>query len=159
MVLLKNEGVLPLPASRSTVLGIVSAIQNSLHSGLKLSRETVTAGDTLTMEADVRNTGRLADDEVAELYLAPPTDGNGGLSSVVQLKGVQRLHLAPGRTKHVSFKLDARQLSEIQAQGSRAVHPGTHTISVGAAQPKDPRAPEAAQTAPFRIRGTQALPH
>lgn len=129
------------------------------YSGLKLSRETVTAGDTLTTEADLRNTGRLASDEVAELSLAPPTDGNGGLSPVVQLKGVQSVHLAPGRTKHVSFKLDARQLSEAHAQGSRAVQLGTHTISVGGAQPKDPRASEAAQTAPFRIRGTQGLPH
>jgi len=43
------------------------------YSHLKLSTGTLHAGDMLIAEADVRNTGREAGDEVAELYLMPPT--------------------------------------------------------------------------------------
>ncbi len=42
------------------------------YSNLKLSSTSVKAGDNLTAEADVRNTGQQAGDEVAELYLTPP---------------------------------------------------------------------------------------
>ena len=129
------------------------------YSGLKLSTKQVNAGDTLTVEANVKNTGHTAGDEVAELYLTPPTDGNGGLSPKLQLDGFQRVHLTPGETKHVTFKLDPRQLSEVDAQGVRSVQPGSYTISVAGALPNDPHASEPAQTASFTITGTQQLPH
>jgi beta-glucosidase len=129
------------------------------YSHVRLSTATVHAGDSLTVDADVKNTGARAGDEVAELYLTPPHDANGGLSPNVQLEGFQRLHLAPGQVRHVTFKLSPRDLSEVDAQGERVVQPGSYTVSVGGAQPKDPRAPEPAQTASFRIVGSQELPH
>jgi beta-glucosidase len=129
------------------------------YSHLKLSTDALHAGDTLTAEADVRNAGSVAGDEVAELYLIPPHDGNGGLSPNLQLEGFQRFHLAPGQIKHVIFKLDPRQLSEVDANGTRAVQPGSYKLSIGGSQPDDPRAPTPAQTASFTIQGTQELPH
>ena len=59
------------------------------YSHLKLSTSKVQAGDTITAEADVHNSGNVAGDEVAELYLMPPPDGNGGLSPHIQLEGFQ----------------------------------------------------------------------
>lgn len=129
------------------------------YSHLRLSTATVRAGDSLTVEADVKNIGARAGDEVAELYLTPPHDANGGLSPNVQLEGFERAHLAPGAVKHVTFKLSPRNLSEVDAQGERIVQAGSYTVSVGGSQPKDPRAPEPAQTASFRIAGSQELPH
>ncbi len=129
------------------------------YSNLKLSARDVHAGDILTVEADVKNIGRIAGDEVAELYLMPPTGSNGGLSPKLLLDGFQRVHLGAGESKHVSFRLDPRQLSLVDAQGTRSVQPGSYTIAVGGAQPKDPHATTTAQTATFTITGTQALPH
>ncbi|HEX4156361.1 MAG TPA: glycoside hydrolase family 3 C-terminal domain-containing protein [Acidobacteriaceae bacterium] len=129
------------------------------YSHLRLSTTKLNAGETLTVEADVRNTGARAGDEVAEMYLTPPHEGNGGLSPNVQLEGFQRVHLAPGQVRHVTFKLSPRDLSEVDAQGVRSVQPGNYEVSVGGSQPKDPRAPEAAQTASFGIVGSQELPH
>lgn len=129
------------------------------YSHLRLSSPQLQAGDNLTVEAEVKNTGRLAGDELAEMYLTPPTDGNGGLSPRLQLGGFERVHLAPGETKHLRFTLAPRQLSVVDAQGERAVQPGSYTLSVGGSQPKDAHAPEPAQTAHFRITGTQQLPH
>jgi beta-glucosidase len=129
------------------------------YSHLKLSTGTLHAGDMLIAEADVRNTGRAAGDEVAELYLMAPHDGNGGLSPNLQLEGFQRFHLAPGEIRHVIFRLDPRQLSEVDANGIRSVQPGSYKLAIGGSQPGDPRAPEPAQTASFTIEGTQELPH
>jgi beta-glucosidase len=132
---------------------------NFSYSHLKLSTASLHAGDTLTVEADVRNTGRVAGDEVAEVYLAPPKDGNGGLSPNVQLEGFQRIRLAPGQTEHVTFKLDPRELSEVDADGTRAVQPGSYTVSLGGSQPKDALTPDSTVSARFVIVDTKELPH
>ena len=129
------------------------------YANLKLSTKQVNAGDTLTVEADVKNTGRVAGEEVSELYLLPPTDANGGVSPKLQLDGFQRVRLAPGESKHITFTLDPRQLSEVDAQGVRSVQPGSYMISVGGSQPHDPRARQPALTASFTITAMQQLPH
>jgi beta-glucosidase len=129
------------------------------YAPLKLSTENVHAGDPLTVETEVRNTGKMAGDEVAELYLMPPKNGNGGLSPNLQLEDFERVHLAPGQVRRVTFKLDPRQLSEVDAQGIRSMQAGHYTLSVGGSQPNDPLAPARAQTASFTIVGSQELPH
>ncbi len=129
------------------------------YSGLKLSTGRLSAGDSLTAEVTVKNTGKVAGDEVAELYLLPPAEGNGGLSPKQQLEGFQRVMLKPGESRKISFTLSPRQPSEVDAQGTRAVQPGMYAIAVGGSQPKDPKAPTPAQTASFTIHGTQPLPH
>jgi beta-glucosidase len=128
------------------------------YSHLRLSTPTLSAGDTLTAKVDVTNTGAVAGDEVAQLYLLPPAGGNGGLSPRLQLAGFERLTLTPNETRTVTFKLDARQLSEVDAQGVRSVQAGDYTIAVGGAQPDDPHAPTASLRVPLRITGTQTLP-
>jgi beta-glucosidase len=126
---------------------------------VKLSGETVHAGETLKAQVEVKNTGGRAGDEVAELYLVAPSDGNGGLSPKLQLEGFQRITLKAGESRTVSFELDPRMMSEVDGQGVRSVQPGRYEIAIGGAQPKDPRAPTAAQTANFTIVGTRELPH
>ena len=76
-----------------------------------------------------------------------------------QLEGFQRVSLKPGEAKKITFTLSLRQLSEVDAQGIRTVQPGSYSIAVGGAQPKDARATTTAQTAAFTIDGTQELPH
>ncbi len=71
------------------------------YSKIHLSTSTLKAGDTLTVEADVKNTGTRAGDEVAELYLTPP---HTNVSPNLALAGFTRVHLAPGETKHISLQ-------------------------------------------------------
>jgi beta-glucosidase len=129
------------------------------YSHLKLSTAALRAGDSLTAEVDVTNTGTLAGDEVAELYLLPPATGNEGLSPKLQLDGFERIHLAAGESRHLTFQLGPRQLSEVDRQGARAVQPGDYRLSVGGAQPGDSKAATHPQTAGFTIEGSFALPH
>ena len=107
---------------------------------------------------DVRNTGKRVGDEVAELYLIPPRDGNGGLSPRLHLQAVQRVSLRPGESRTLTFTVDPRGLSEVDAQGVRSVQAGNYGLAIGGTQPGDPMAAEPAQTVRFTIAGSQALP-
>ena len=122
------------------------------YSNVKLSTPTLHAGDTLTVEADVKNTGKRAGEEVAELYLVPPSTG---VSPKLALDGFTRVSLAPGETKHITFTLDPRTLSQVDGKGVRAVTPGSYKIAVGSAQPTETGN---TQSANFTIEGTQEIP-
>jgi beta-glucosidase len=122
------------------------------YSNLKLSTTNLHAGDTLTVEADIKNTGKRAGEEVAELYLTPPhTD----VSPNQALAGFNRVELAPGQIKHVTFALDPRTISQVDDKGVRAVTPGSYSIAVGSAQPGESTN---SQTTNFTIEGTLEIP-
>jgi beta-glucosidase len=122
------------------------------YSNVKLSTSTLHAGDNLTVEADVKNTGKRAGEEVAELYLIPPSTN---VSPKQALDGFTRVSLTPGETKHVTFTLDPRTLSQVDDKGVRAVTPGSYKIAIGSAQPTETTN---TQTANFTIEGTQEMP-
>jgi beta-glucosidase len=115
----------------------------------RLSTETLKAGDPLTVTADVTNSGSLAGDEVAELYLTPP---HTAVSPNLALAGFERVHLAPGETRHLTFTLTPRTLSEVDAQGNRTIAPGKYTLTLGETQPTPTTHPLT-----FQITGTQPL--
>ena len=124
------------------------------YSGVKLSTKSLHAGDPLTLEADVRNTGSRAGDEVSELYLIPP---QSSLAPKQALAGFQRLHLNPGETKHLTFTLDPRTLSQVDEKGTRAVVPGTYKLLLGSSQPGGDAA-STTQSLSFNITGSKELP-
>lgn len=128
------------------------------YGDVKLSSKTVKAGNSLTAEVKVANSGQYAGDEVVQLYLMPPVEGNGGLSPKVQLEGFQRVSLKPGESRAVTFTLDPRLLSEVDSQGVRAVQPGKYRVAVGGAQPNDAKLGQAERLTEFTIEGTQVLP-
>ncbi len=101
------------------------------YSRLKVP-STVHAGDSVTVEADLRNNGNLAGDEVAELYLTQP---RGYQTPVRKLVGFQRVHLAPGASTNLSLTVDPRSLSQVDAKGNHVILPGSYTISLGSTQP------------------------
>lgn len=121
-------------------------------SDLKLSTESVKAGSDLGVDADVRNTGKRAGDEVVELYLTPPQTP---LAPIRELEGFTRIHLLPGQMQRVHFTLRPRQLSVVDAQGNRSVQPGSYQVFVGGSQP----APGVAGLSEaFSITGSKPLP-
>jgi beta-glucosidase len=124
------------------------------YSPAKLSTEKLHAGETLTVEADVKNTGSLAGDEVAELYLKPPQTA---ISPKLALAGFERIHLDAGESKHVTFRLDPRTLSQVDEKGARTEIPGPYKISLGGSQP-DGDAAQGVRAGEFRIEGTEQIP-
>jgi beta-glucosidase len=126
---------------------------------LRLSTTKLAAGNHLTATVKVTNSGKLAGDEVAEAYLLPPAEANDGLSPKTQLVGYQRVQLGPGDSKTVTFDLEPRWISEVDAKGERSVRAGSYKLAVGGAQPNDPKAPSPGITASFEIVGNQTLAH
>jgi beta-glucosidase len=124
------------------------------YAHVKLSTANLKAGDTLTVEADVTNTGAMAGDEVAELYLAPPKTA---VSPNLALAGFERVHLNAGETRHITFQLDPRRLSQVDEKGVRAVTPGAYRVYLGGSQPSGDAAKQVEWQA-FTIAGTQPIP-
>jgi beta-glucosidase len=122
------------------------------YSNLKLSTTNLKAGDSLSLDADVRNVSQREGDEVVELYVSFP---KSPVAPIRALRGFERVPLGAGETKHVHFTLDARDLSEVDEKGDRIVADGAYRISVGGSQPGT-AAPLA--EAEFRITGAQKLP-
>jgi beta-glucosidase len=77
-------------------------------SNLKVSKSKVKIGKHVTVSVDVKNTGKVAGDEVAQLYIHQKwgTDTR----PMRELKGFERITLQPGETKTVTFKLGADEL-------------------------------------------------
>jgi beta-glucosidase len=127
------------------------------YSRLKLSTDHLKAGQPLTAEIDVKNTGVVSGDEVAQLYLLPPRNGNDGVSPMMQLAGFQRITLKAGEQRHLIFTLNDRALSEVDAEGARSVQAGKYAIAIGGAQPIDHNAPSTGFEADFWIEGNAPI--
>jgi beta-glucosidase len=78
-------------------------------SNLRVSAPSVKLGDKLELTADVENTGTIAGDEVAQLYIHQ--QAGSASRPVRQLKGFERLTLRPGEKKTVHFTLGKDELS------------------------------------------------
>jgi beta-glucosidase len=103
------------------------------YSNLRMNK-SYNAGDTVKVTVEVKNTGKIAGDEVVQLYLSD-------LSSPVPvpvraLKGFKRINLLPGEVKIVSFSLAPDSFSIIDEQNKRVIKPGIFGITVGGNQPK-----------------------
>ena len=118
---------------------------------IKLSAETLKAGDPLTATVAVTNTSAIPGDEVVEAYLkTPQPDG-----PIHSLAGFQRVHLAAGVTRAVAITIDPRSLSSVDDKGDRAILPGKYILSLGGAQPQDT---SAKSETGFTITGSLDLP-
>jgi len=122
------------------------------YSDLSIPVQPVAAGQSLGADVTVTNTGKVAGDEVAQLYLKFP-DVKG--APLVALRGFQRIHLEAGASQKLHFELKSRDLGMVTEDGSPIVAQGDYTISIGGGQP-DTVAP--AVTGKFHIDSQVDLP-
>ena len=101
------------------------------YSNLRTSSNTLRAGGSVNVSFDVRNTGRRAGEEVAQLYVAHL--GSAVARPLRELKGFRRFALRPGETRTVNMTLAAEQLAYWDAAARRFhVERGRVRLSVGA---------------------------
>ena len=88
--------------------------------------------DYVKVQFEVKNTGKVAATEIAQVYLSP-TAGDQPMKPI-QLQGFARVELQPGQTKRVEMKLYTDQFGYYSHEGQRQwnVQPGTYTVKVGA---------------------------
>ena len=91
---------------------------------------TAASGTTVPVSFDVTNTGSVAGAEVAQLYVSDPSAK--ATRPERELKGFEKVRLAPGETKHVTLNLDARAFSYWDTAAHKwTIDPGKFVVRVG----------------------------
>lgn len=122
------------------------------YSNLKLPEGAIHAGDPLVATITLTNNGKVAGDEVAQLYLTFPNVAGSPLRA---LRAFQRVHLEPGASQDVEFHLSPRDLSMVTEAGDIIVAQGKYTIAIGGGQPGTD-APT--KSGSFEVKGKIQLP-
>ncbi len=122
------------------------------YSNLKVSATEFDANSDVdvTVSVDVKNTGKVKGKEIAQLYIK---DNVSLLDRPLQeLKGFNKVELAPGEVKTVTFKLDRRAFAYFNDNINKwAVEPGSFEIRVGSSS-RDIKA-----TAAIKAKGGDAI--
>jgi beta-glucosidase len=122
------------------------------YSNLIVPTQAVAAGQPVDADVTVTNSGKLAGDEVVQVYLKFP-DVKG--APQIAVRGFHRVHLEPGASQKVHFELKDRDLGMVTEEGNPIIAQGDYTISIGGGQP-DTGAPVV--TGKFHIEGQIDLP-
>jgi len=100
------------------------------YTDLRLDKKTMPGTDSAIVSFTLKNAGAFAGDEVVQLYIRDM------LSSVAQpvisLKGFKRIHLEPGTSQRITFKIMPAMLSLLNEKMESVVEPGDFRIMVGA---------------------------
>ena len=108
------------------------------YSDIRVTPSRARVGAPVTVRAVVTNVGKVAADEVAQLYVQ---DIVGSVTRPVrELKGFQRVHLKPGESREVSFQLSADDLAFYGRNMTRATEPGAFHAWIGGSSTADLRA-------------------
>lgn len=103
------------------------------YSNLKLSADKIKKGESVTATFIVTNTGKLAGDEVAQLYI---TDLHSKFRVPIQsLKGIKKMNLEPGKSQEVSFTITPELMSSIDETGRNQLEKGDFLLTIGGASP------------------------
>ena len=103
------------------------------YQNLQVNSEAKTSDDFVELTFQVKNTGEVKADEVAQIYLSP-TQENQNIRPI-QLQGFARISLEPGQTKTVTTRLFVEQLGFYTHKGDVRewnIEPGTFIVKVGA---------------------------
>jgi beta-glucosidase len=122
------------------------------YGGLTVPASAVAAGNSASFDVIVKNSGRKAGDEVAQLYLEFPKVPGAPLRA---LRAFERVHLEAGASQKVHFDLKSRDMSMVTEAGEPIVAEGEYKVFVGGGQP-DTSAPMVSGS--FSVKGTSTLP-
>ena len=102
------------------------------YQNLKADAEVETSAESVNMTFEVKNTGKMAADEIVQIYLSP-TSASQHIRPI-QLQGFARVTLKPGETKTVQAKLYTDQFGYYSHKDQRQwnIAPGQFVVKIGA---------------------------
>lgn len=99
------------------------------YGDIQISNSTMTPMETVTASITVKNAGDTAGKEVVQLYIR---DRVGSISRPMkELKGFEKIELAPGESKTVSFEINKELLSFYNGDLKWGTEPGEFDIMIG----------------------------
>lgn len=100
------------------------------YTGLKLDKNTLSAGEKIQVSINLRNTGKVTGTETVQLYVQ---DLVGSVTRPVkELKGFQQVTLQPGESREVIFSISVKDLAFFTAAGRWEAEPGAFKVYIGA---------------------------
>ena len=99
------------------------------YSSIKTQKD----GDKIIATVNISNTGNVAGDEIAQLYIQSPASAADARR--IHLEGCKRVSLKSGETKAVSFTLTSKNFEVFDENGTPSVPSGLYTIHIGGGQP------------------------
>ncbi|MBS2213856.1 glycoside hydrolase family 3 C-terminal domain-containing protein [Carboxylicivirga mesophila] len=100
-----------------------------VYQNLRLSKETISAGESLMLKVEVTNTSDVAGEEVVQVYLndkyCPVT------RPVKELKAFRRIRLEAGETAQVTFTITPDMLQYLDKDFKPVIDKGEFTVMVG----------------------------
>lgn len=100
------------------------------YSDLQISKKSMLSTDSLIVSFKLKNAGKIAGDEVAQLYLRDEVSSVTTYTKV--LRGFERINLQPGEVKTISFVLQPSDLALWDKDMNFTVEPGEFKIMIGA---------------------------
>ena len=102
------------------------------YQNLNADAEVETSAESVNMTFEVKNTGKMAADEIVQIYLSP-TSASQQIRPI-QLQGFARVTLKPGETKTVQAKLYTDQFGYYSHKDQRQwnIAPGQFVVKIGA---------------------------
>ena len=101
------------------------------YSNLKVSADTLQANGQIKVNVDVTNNGSVSGKEVVQLYLGNKV--NSVSTPLEELKRFDKIALAPGETKTVSFEINPADLAIWNRQMKFVTEPGKFDVMIGRA--------------------------
>jgi beta-glucosidase len=99
------------------------------YADMEISKPKASANQTVEISCKVTNTGSVAGDEIAQLYIR---DEYATLPRPMkELKGYYRVKLAPGESQKLTFSLPVNQLAYYSLQKELIVEAGKILVMVG----------------------------
>ena len=100
------------------------------YADLAMDHATIGVGGEVAISLSVTNTGKVAADEVVQLYMRDPVASVA--RPVKELRGFVRVALKPGETRRVTFHLRALQTALWQTADQWRIEAGRIDVMVGA---------------------------
>ena len=94
-----------------------------------LSAASIGINGSVTVQVSVTNTGKFNGEEIVQMYIRDPLATR--IRPVKELKGFQKISLAPGETRTVSFTLNKSAMQYLDENGKPQLEPGQISIFVG----------------------------
>jgi beta-glucosidase len=126
-----RSGYIDLQKSPRFAFGYGLSYTTFKYEELRLSDSVMRAGKNIEVAFTLTNTGKIAGEEVAQLYIR---DNVASLVRPVrELKDFKKVALKPGESKTIHFTIDRDKLSFYNQKLEWTAEPGTFTLMIGTA--------------------------
>ena len=103
------------------------------YSNFKISKNTISPQDKISISMDVKNTGKCGGDEVVQIYMRTPESPASLQRPLKRLKGFQRVTIPAGQKKTVQININCADLWFWDMENNKITYDrGTYVFEIGA---------------------------